>query len=245
MGYGRDQLARSLVIAAVGLVVQGCQQDSPDVGGRWAMFTFADPVTVDIWPIHDGVVSGTGCCGGFFDLSSCCGFLEGEIAGQHASFGFSFGGGEAAKYSTDVFVSANGQRMAGTFNGWQRNPVAWVRIAPTDPYLPRAAPALRDILWAHSGSYALVLSDAPPAGSDFSPQQTCRLVIGGESVSGDLGTFWAGELSWSADERMLAAGPVPETAPGLPVALTLAFDNATVEAAMASGLRYQFQVTRQ
>jgi hypothetical protein len=70
-------------------------------------------------------------------------------------------------------------------------------------------------------------------------------------VPGQLGSFWSGEMAWRADQQTLVVGPVPETAPGLPVAMSLRFDGtapagpalASVEAVMASGARYQFQAT--
>jgi hypothetical protein len=211
------------------------------------MFAWEDPVAVDIQTAGDGVIEGGGCCAGLFDPAfQCCGVLNGQIVDRHASFGFSFSfAGEVYEYSTDAFVSADGQRMAGTFSRTV-SPVAWVRIGSADRYLAPAPQALQEILGTRVGQYALALSDAPAAGSDFSAQRTYRLNVGHEFVSGEVGAFWAGEISWSADEQTLAAGPVPETAPGLPVALRLRFDGtalASVEAVMASGLRYQFQAT--
>jgi hypothetical protein len=62
-------------------------------------------------------------------------------------------------------------------------------------------------------------------------------------VWGDLGAFWGGEMSWHADTRTLVVGPVPETVPSLPVALSLQFDETapvSVEATMASGQRERY-----
>jgi hypothetical protein len=47
----------------------------PDLSGRWAMFEWEDPVAVDLRE-KDGVVEGTGCCGGFQNPNFppyCCG----------------------------------------------------------------------------------------------------------------------------------------------------------------------------
>jgi hypothetical protein len=92
----------------------------------------------------------------------------------------------------------------------------------------------------------LVLSDDPAPGGDFSGQQPYLLDLSDQFVSGGLGSFWDREMSWSGDEQTLVVGPVPETAPGLPVELRLHYDGpalVSVEAAMASGLRYHFQAT--
>ena len=248
-------------IAAVAVVAPGCQTgaigiDPSDAGapgngldltGRWAMFAFEDPVAVDIHG-SGGAIEGQGCCGGFSAKSGqfgCCGAVTGTMADRRASFGFSFDfGGEPYTYSTESYVSSDGKRMGGRFSriGW---PVAWVRIASTDATLPPADPAIQEVIDGRSGSYALVLADDPAPGSDFSAHSTYHLNTG-RFVFGDLGAFWGGEMSWSAADQTLAVGPVPETAPGLPVALWLHFDGTTlvfVEAAMASGVRYHFRAT--
>ena len=164
-----------------------------------------------------------------------------------ASFGFSFdvsNGSEVSDYSTDVFVSADGQRMAGTFSR-TGEPVAWLRIASNEPSLPYLTAPL-PALGAHAGSYGLVLADDPAPGGDFVGQHVYRMNVNDRFVSGELGPFWSPEMSWRADAQTLTAGPVPETAPGLPVALSLQVDGSTVvsvEARMASGLRYHFQAS--
>lgn len=233
-----------LAIAVVAVAAQGCS-DAPkvqDLSGRWAIVAFEDPVVVDI-DQAGGAIQGQGCCGPADSGISCCGPLTGQIVDRRASFGFSFNhGGEPYVYSTDAFVSADGQRMAGTFS--RGGDVAWVRIRPQDVYLPQPDPALDSVV---SGHYTLVLSDDPGAGSDFSSQQTYDFYAGPRFVAGDLGAFWNGEMTWNAAQQTLVVGPVPETAPGSPVAMSLRFDVAglaSVEAVMASGARYQFHATR-
>lgn len=247
-------------IAAMGGAVAGCGRtldaSSPDAGivpsgltGRWAMFKWEDPVAVDLRE-HDGVLEGNGCCGGFRDASyelNCCGPVQGEVADRRASFGFSFDfnrSGAVYDYSTDVFVSADGQRMAGTFSR-TGEPVAWLRIASDEPslaYLTAPLPALGE----HAGSYGLLLTDDPAPGADFVAQRVYQMNVNEQFVYGELGAFWSPEMSWRADVQTLSAGPVPETAPGLPVALSIQVDGSTVvavEAKMASGLRYHFQAS--
>jgi hypothetical protein len=211
------------------------------------MFEWEDPVAVDLRE-KDGVVEGTGCCGGFQNPNFppyCCGPVNGQVADRRASFGFSFNfAGEEYDYATDVFVSADGERMAGTFSR-SGTPVAWLRIASNEPslrYLSAPLPALGE----HAGSYGLVLTDDPAPGGDFVGQRVYQMSINERFVYGELGPFWSEEMSWRADAQTLAAGPVPETAPGLPVALSIQFDGSTVvsvEATMASGIRYHFQAS--
>jgi hypothetical protein len=238
-------------IAAVAVAAQGCQNDGVgsdglDVSGRWAMFSFEDPVAVDIHQAG-GAIDGRGCCDGLSGdrALACCGIVTGEIVDRRASFGFTPGLGPEV-YSTAAVVSSDGKRMAGAFSRMSV-PVAWVRIGSQDAHLPPPEPALESIIGMRTGVYALVLSDGPAAGIDFSPQHTYALyVVGSGFLFGHLGAFWSGEMAWNADQQMLVVGPVPETAPGLPVAMSLRFDGtalASVEAVMASGARYQFQAT--
>jgi len=259
----RRLLPVTLAVAAAALSGAACQRgtiggDSPDASdagpatalnltGRWAMFVWEDPVAVDITEMDGGVLQGQGCCGGFADVSSqlqCCGAVTGTIADRHAQFGFSFGHGEY-QYMTDVYVSSDRQRMAGTFGSGF--PVAWVRIGPMDANLPFNSDGFRDLTDAHTGDYELLLSDDPTPGTDFAAQRTYAFAIGGGYVWGDLGAFWSHEIRWNDADQTIVAGPVPETAPGVPVSLTLHFagDGGTVltsvEAVMASGVRYPFQ----
>lgn len=227
-------------------VTQGCQGGGAglDVSGRWAMFAFEDPVAVELQQSGD-VLAGNGCCSGLgADRGfNCCGLVTGRIAARRAAFEFSFGSvDEPYVYATDAYVSADGRRMAGTFSRITSS-VAWVRIGPGDTWLPNS-PTTIDLMVARSGGYMLAVSDAPVGGTDFSAQEMHRVHIGSGFVFGALGSYWAGEMTWSADQQTLVVGPVPETAPGLPVQLRLHFaaDTLTsVEATMASGLRYTFQ----
>jgi hypothetical protein len=262
----RARLARLKIpfaIAVAAVATQGCDKgglggDAPDAGGagvasalngRWAMFRWEDPVAVEISEAA-GVIQGRGCCGGFTQQSTdlnCCGPLTGQIVDRHASFGFSFDyAGSPYDYATDVFVSADRTRMTGTFMTGAT--VAWVKIGNTDGNLPFFDADFRTITDAHSGDYVLTLADAATAGSDFSAVQTYRIGIGGGYVWGGLGAFWSHEITWSDADQTMVVGPVPETAPASPVALSLHFDStgaalASVDATMASGARYHFQAT--
>ena len=247
----------TIAIATVGCETGATNFDFPDAGktpaapdltGRWAMFAWEDPVAVDLRTTGTAI-SGDGCCGGFSSLGagiSCCGDVTGQVVDRRAAFGFTFDfGGDRYEYATDVFVSADGRRMAGRFSR-TGGPIAWVPIASDQSWLPVGdanLQPLEEVLSAHMAGYGLVLTDDPPPAADFMPAQTYSLATDSRFVYGELGAFWAGEMSWDADAQTLVVGPVPETAPGLPVALWLRFDgNAlmTVEAAMASGAHYHF-----
>jgi hypothetical protein len=231
--------------------------------GRWAMFSWEDPVAVDLRSV-DGALAGDGCCAGFSypeQAHSCCGDITGQVVDRRATFQFPIDVPEGHYvYATDVYASADGRRMAGSFRNSINGSagglrlVAWLPIASSEAWLsdthPNADPAItavQDILGSIMRGYGLVLSDDPPPGSDFVSTQTYRLFTSVRGfVSGDLGAFWAGEMSWRADEQTMVVGPVPETSPGLPVALWLRLDGAalvSVEAATASGIHYHFAAT--
>jgi hypothetical protein len=225
----------------------GASAATLDISGRWALFGFEDPVAVELQQTGT-VLAGKGCCTGFQSNIplACCGPVTGQCADRRASFGFSFDLGGTYEYATDAFVSADGSRMAGTFSRID-TPVAWIRVKPTDSTFLRADPLVEKALSDRVASYDLVVTDTTPAGDDFSPQQTYHIFIRSEDVGGALGAFWAGEAAWIASEQTLVVGPVPETAPGLPVALRLRFDGnllTSVDATMASQATYHFRATQ-
>jgi len=256
-GAGGGRGGDSGGVGGAGGVVAG-----PDVSGRWAMIAFEDPVAVGLREMG-GVLTGEGCCTGLDSSSGppapfmCCGPVNGEIATRHATFWLTFElGSQSIKYWSDAFVSANGQRMTGRFKTMTSQhvmdgdypgiPVAWVRIGFADNWLPVGISAAHQVLTTRSGAYDLVLSEERAAGNDFAPNQTYRLGLGYRFVTGDLGVFWDGEMSWNASDQTMVVGPVPETEPRLPVALALHFQGPTltsVDATMSSGARYSFQAT--
>jgi len=217
-----------------------------DLTGRWALLGFEDPVGVELHQTNDAVIAGDGCCAGFSSaLLSCCGPVTGQCLGRHASFRLSCEFGAPYDYAFDTFVSADGKRMAGTID---RNdlPIAWLRLGPSDPLPLPADPAVKSVFdGASRGSYTLLLTDAVLPGPDFSPQHPYRFFLA-RDLGGDLGAFGASEASWNAATQTLTFGPVPETAPALPVALAVRFEGTvvtTVDATMASGATYHFQAT--
>jgi len=224
----------------------GATVKGPGVSGRWAMFGWEDPVAVDIRQAG-GNISGHGCCAGLGlnPEPPCCGDVSGTIGDQAAAFGFKFDyGGSTYDYSTQVFVSADTQRMAGMFSR-SGSRVAWLRIQAPESYLPDPDPALQVVMRARGGSYALVLADDPAPGGDFTPGLTYAFGIGDRSIGGDLGPFWGEEMSWDADRQILTVGPVPATDPNLPVALLLGFNGtvlSSVEAISAGDVHYHFLV---
>jgi hypothetical protein len=245
-----------VAIAAVAAAV-GCGQTRGDeqgstassLTGRWSMFHWEwNAVTVDLME-QDGVLTGNGCCAGI-DADSmginCCAPVNGHVADGRASFGFSFAfGTEPHTYSTYAYVSADRMRMTGTFSE-STEPVAWVRLDPGETTLPLDHTAAILALGKFLGTYALVLADDPAPGADFVAQQAYRLDVDAHFVFGELGPFWAEEMEWREAEQTMVTGPVPATTPGLPVALALHHDGtrlASVEATMASGIRYHFQAT--
>jgi hypothetical protein len=190
------------------------------------MFRFGDPVAVSLQ--QDGTaLHGTGCCGGLNTDDLCCAPIAGgSIEGRHVQFGFPVDLGPGF-YMADVFVSEDGERMAGPFHhlgGWGQ-PTAWVRIADADVWLPRVNIELADQLSPYSGAFTLASTHSEPVGI-FAPNTDYDLGLhtgDGAFVFGDLGSFWEGELSWDESSETLLAGPVVETHPDLPVELRMSF----------------------
>jgi hypothetical protein len=200
-----------------------------DVSGNWAMFGFEDPVAVSLTQ-SGTTLSGRGCCAGLAteEALDCCGPIKGgSIIDRNVEFAFAF---DPYLYAADVFVSADGQRLAGRFHatGALGSPTAWVRIGPADQWLPPPSvplpAAVRSLVL--NGGFDLVLAGTAPVGA-FLPSTPYRLNIRTSHeamLSGDLGAFWEGELTWNDSDETLIAGPVPETDPELPTELHLRFE---------------------
>lgn len=220
----------------------------PPLEGRWAMFTFEDPVAIELSE-DAGVLSGLGCYGGlptpeYPELINSCQKLSGTADGRHVQFAF---GALHETYAANVFVSADGQRMAGDFHDlvkWHASAFTWLRIGPDAPVLSqsREPSPLGLMLEAQRGTYqleGLVDRYGEPGYLGFHPWN--------RTVAGTLGTFWETELAWNEAEQTLVAGPVAETAPDLATQLTLHFESgqfASVDAVFPSGETRTLQPVR-
>ena len=229
-----------------------------DISGAWAMFHFEDPVGVSLGQTGT-VLTGRGCCVGLNPgppVDQCCGqVVDGSIVERRAQFGFTFEfGGTIGDYFADVLVSSDGQRMMGAFSRTDAT-MAWVRITDARPeeigWLRSTDVVLDEVLLERMGSYRLTLTDAPQGGDDYSLDVAYLLQITRSHVpivSGDLGPFWSGEMTWQEGEQTLVLGPVPTTDPAFPIGLRLRFEDvvlSAVEAQMPSGDRYLFSATPQ
>jgi hypothetical protein len=222
-----------------------------DVSGNWAMFGFEDPVAVSLTQ-SGTTLSGRGCCAGLAteEPLDCCGPIKGgSIIDRNVEFAFAF---DPYLYAADVFVSADGQRMAGRFHGtaaWG-SATAWLRIGPADQWLPPPSVPLPAAVRSRvlNSGFDLVLAGTAPVGA-FLPSTPYRLNIrtSHEAVlSGDLGAFWEGELTWNDSDETLIAGPVPETDPELPTELHLRFEGRVlieVVATLPSGDTATFSIS--
>lgn len=208
------------------------------------MFDFEDPVVIDV-ATRAGVLSGVGSCGPGRALA-CSGALSGTIENRRAEFSFSvmsFG----LVYASRVFVSEDATRMAGRFStdAGTGLTTAWVRTAAPQTWLSEAYEDLNRDLQPYYGDTQLSLASG--TGSTFEPGRAyaLRLRPNGKLplLSGDLGAFWAGEMTWDAAARTLRLGPVPATAPELPVSLRIDYANGPrLEAELANGERYTFDL---
>jgi hypothetical protein len=226
----------------------GGPEPVPPLDGRWAMFAFEDPVGV-VLSEELGVLSGQGCYGGLPtpnhpELPSTCQPLTGMASGRHVQFAFA---ALSYTYAANVYVSADGQRMAGAFRatgGWGVSPFSWLRIGADDGWMPSAEPASAVALALEErrgwyGLEGLVDGDGNPASLGILGSVQFR------ALAGTLGAFWESEMTWNEAEQTLVAGPVAETSPELPTQLTLRFQSTapvSVDAVFPSGDTTTYQV---
>ncbi|HEX3697898.1 MAG TPA: hypothetical protein VH374_21170 [Polyangia bacterium] len=218
-----------------------------------------------------GAISGTGCAGYLPPEGSMapnlgdCGPLIGSIDQSHVTFQFQVDFDGGITFAADVYASLDGTRMAGRFfsvpkknapldgPGWLSEPTAWGRLDSTESWFARRAwPSDLDQAWTPSGpGFDLTLIDDPKNGDDFSAIRTYRIAQLWSGLVGDLGAFLPNEVAFTqaptGETTILSAGPVPETAPGLPVALKLDLQGGALvraEASMASGATYAFTAAK-
>jgi hypothetical protein len=186
----------------------------------------------------------------------------GRIEGRQVQLRYSISFGGGASIAADAFVSADGRRMGGRFRellspsnaeppSWQDAPTAWLRIDPEDIWLRSSKSWPSDFSkWPGVRTYQLTLLDDATGRAEFSREKPYSLEIHmgtRKGIAGDLGSFWIDELSFalgpSGETTTIIAGPVPETAPILPVELKLGLQDATViqvDARTPSGATYRF-----
>jgi hypothetical protein len=226
----------------------GAPNAEPDISGDWAMFGFEDPVAVSLVQ-HENVLTGYGCCAGLGETGNCCGPIkDGWIAEGRAHFAFAVT--DFDDYVADVVVSSDAARMAGEFEGLgdSTTTTAWTRISSGDIWLTHDDASLRDAVEARVAGYALKLGEVD--GDEFSSDRSYEVVLAMYGtlplLYGDFGPYWAGEMTWQADQETLAIGPVPTTLSTLPTALAFRFSDTllvSVEATMPSGNDYVFDVS--
>ncbi len=218
-----------------------------DISGRWGMFSFEDPVGVQLF--QDGTkLTGRGCAAGApplnDELTGLCGDIRGSVHGRKASFGFPISFGGSYYYAADVTVSTDVRRMAGHFHAVQdlSYPMAWLHAADDEAWLPRSnEPEIQEDPLL--GWYTLTLSDGD--GDEYTAQVSYSLSYTGRSIYGDLGAFWVTEIVSTPGE--VKAGPVAPTVLELPIELFLQGDAggvAQVHAITGTGHDYFFAATR-
>ena len=225
-----------------------------DISGRWGMFSFEDPVGVQLFEAPDGTLTGTGCAAGAPsspDVNAFlydCGTITGKVTGETATFSFPLGPTVPAiySYSARVTISRDRQRMAGDFDGIYGlvGSMAWLRVRWDVSWLDRARSTDAEPL---AGWYALELMAGASVGGEFVAGTVYRLGYHERSVSGDLGSFWNSELSDPDQGSPLRVGPVPTTVLTLPTSLSMDFDATGivgVTAGTPSGGLYRFSASR-
>ena len=222
------------------------------------MFTFEDPVGLQLSQDPGGKLTGRGCAAGSpggptFDMSPgnaplYCGDISGEVHGLSATFGFPIEFGPNLRYAAEVAISADGRRMAGVFktSSGDLPPMAWLRVADDASWLEIDVDEIEDRA-PLLGSYELTLDIAASSGTEYVPSRTYVLHYWSRGIGGELGSFWHTEMSPVGAGSPQRVGPVPPTIPVLPISLTLEFDGGLIRrvtATTASGGLYTFTAKR-
>jgi hypothetical protein len=220
----------------------------PPYSGSWAMFDFEDPVVVNITD-SGGVLAGKGSCVPPEGNSQCSGTVQGSAHDRELEFSFR-AGESGSSYRARAFVSEDGTRMSGFFavdGPPNRFRASWARPTPGSGWLSGDYSALYEKLGNRAeGQYRLRLASA--AGGGFETEHDYDISFRRSHgdlllLSGALGAFWTGEMTWDEAAQTLVIGPVAATAPDVPTALRMRFDAATlksVEATLPSGSRFEF-----
>jgi hypothetical protein len=229
------------------------------VAGRWGMRgETSDSVAADLAQVG-GVVTGTLCFGGLpvddapFAGLYCAPVTGGRVDGRRLQFGAKFQG---FTFAVDAFVSGDGKRIGGVYS-WndRRDLTAWWPLADGSTWVDPEQNWPSDLRpWscgnpASSPGYELTLVDDSSGAGAYAADRTYLMVFCA-GIAGELGAFGGDELqvtSVDGHTTTIVAGPVPETAPGLPTGLTLHFETsilASVEARMPSGATYSFSAVR-
>jgi len=168
------------------------------------MFDFEDPVGVRLVENASGTLTGRGCAVDAPDASSpggstlqpdgpsLCGDIIGAVAGDRATFGFTFWEGSGS-YSTEVTISNDLQRMTGFFDngsgvGDGSFRVSWLRVPPDQWWLQRPS-SFDDPL---DGGYELTLTGADAgarAAGEYLAEKVYLLSYRRQVIRGDLGAF--------------------------------------------------------
>jgi hypothetical protein len=226
-------------------------EPEPDLGpptqiaGRWALFGFEDPVGVRLTQTNHKLV-GRGCAAGAPPLAmdqTYCGDVRGEVEGNTARFGFSFG---TSHYEAQTVISADGRRMTGRFHAlydWLESPTAWLRLPDDAVYLDEMGEPFEPE--ALIGWYELRLEDG--AAGEYQGGVPYPFLYSRRAIRGALGAFWGTEASDPAAGSPIRVGPVAGTSPELPVSLQIEFAEhglTKVKAKTASGNSYTFSAQR-
>jgi hypothetical protein len=93
--------------------------------------------------------------------------------------------------------------------------MAWRRVADGEAWLP-----LPDTLPA-AQTVDLRLTEADPEATEYVPGKVYRVYYSRASFGGDLGSFAYSETKQASPDAPIIAGPVPITAPELPVSMVV------------------------
>jgi hypothetical protein len=167
---------------------------------------------------------------------------------RHFTFAMTFHEPPLVTYAADVYLSEDGQRMAGTFLSFQprtgdvplppvetwRLGYAWLPLTGPGLYVPFS---VKDVPLPERSAKLNLVEDELGLGElsfDKSYWFAFRDTGRGVAIVGDLGAFFDTELRWDEVSQTLSAGPVAETVPGYPVALEVTYVAGGVSTALAT-----------
>jgi hypothetical protein len=231
----------------------GAAPQLPSMHSDWMMEGFEDPVAISFGR-HIGCFTGLPPIG---DPEDDCGTLRPLGNGndeRHFSFAMTFDNtGPHVTYAADVYISEDGERMAGSFVSFEnrtgdvplpaaelwRPGHAWFPLTRPSPgggpwYVPFT---VKDLPVPERYAKLAVVEDELGL-AELSPDQTywfeLRDTGRGLAMVGQLGAFFDTELRWDEVSQTLSAGPVAETVPTYPVALDVSYVGGKVSEARAT-----------
>lgn len=229
--------------------------ESRSVDGTWAILAKEmDATVVELGGVPHGCQSGWGDAAPYSGsyAANCCGPVLFGVEGDQVSFDLSVGEdcvGTPLHYVIEGTLSARGDRIGGIHTIIEAEPgrtpfprsfpgaaIRYERMLEPGPFPvgPEWPPQIRN---EFLGSTFETATQQGP----FAPGERYRLSLFVTAIKGDLGEYLGTEITFEEtgpDSFIVHAGPVSETLPDRPIALTVHYERAlptSAEVLMPSG----------